>query len=602
MPHVFFARRTLALGLALPALLAGCGVHGPNGGGNESEPIGTVQQAGTVCAAGSVVQGVDVSEYQDTVDWTAVKAAGIDFAIARVSDGTGSPDGQFSANWPGMKAAGLVRGVYQFFEPGEDPTAQAQLLINAVGMLGDGDLPAVADMEVTGGQSPATIAANLTTWSAAVKAGTGKVPMIYTAPGYWNSDVGSDAFSDQPLWAANWCVTCPDLSANWTNWVVWQYSDSGTVNGIPDTVDLDEFNGSLAQLQAYAGQGAADYGASFVSQSFPLATSPLVMTVNQSIASYIELENSGGKAWDTNTKIGTTEPRDRDSIFVAPDWLGPNRLSHVATGTVAPGGTYKFTFTFHAPDKPGTWFGDPGQGGPPDNDLEAQIQIVNAEYYGQFVSQTYPTLEDPPILLGTGQSMQGSMVLKNVGTATWKAGVTKLAPTPRDMASPLAGTAWLSPTRVSTVAADVPPGGAATFPLELTGNKDGDYTQTFSLVEEGVTWFADAPLGGGPPDNLLAVHVIVGATPDGGTTAGSGGTGGGGAAGGSSGTGRPGVGGSDNGAGGGGGTAGSGATPASHGGCSCRAAGEEEGGAGSAGAWLAVVGALALARRRRGRA
>ena len=86
----------------------------------------------------------------------------------------------------------------------------------------------------------------------------------------------------------------------------------------------------------------------------------------------------------------------------------------------------------------------------------------------------------------------------------------KLAPSPRDEASGVAAGDWLSPTRVSTVAADVPPGMVGRFPLTLAGNALGDYNQTFALVDEGVTWFADAPKGGGPPDDFLRVHVVVG--------------------------------------------------------------------------------------------
>ena len=44
-------------------------------------------QALNVCASGATIQGVDVYEGQGNVDWTKVKASGIDFAIARVSDG-----------------------------------------------------------------------------------------------------------------------------------------------------------------------------------------------------------------------------------------------------------------------------------------------------------------------------------------------------------------------------------------------------------------------------------------------------------------------------------------------------------------------------------
>ena len=133
---------------------------------------------------------------------------------------------------------------------------------------------------------------------------------------------------------------------------------------------------------------AASYGATYVSQSFPLATTALQMTTGQTIPSYIEMKNSGTKAWDGNTHLGTTQPRDRTSVFADDTWLSPDRPSGV-TGTVAVGGTYKFTFDLHAPSTPGTyyeyfnlveegvaWFSDPGQGGPPDDDLEVQIVVV----------------------------------------------------------------------------------------------------------------------------------------------------------------------------------------------------------------------------------
>ena len=465
--------------------------------------------------------GVDVSQYQGAINWPAVKAAGKDFAIARISDGTGSPDGTFATNWAGIKSAGMVRGAYQFFEPGEDPVAQANLVISSVGVLGSGDLPVTADMEVTGGQSAATIAANLQTWVNHVQAGTGKAPMIYTAPGYWDASVNSTAFGNLPLWGANWGVTCPSLATGWSNWKAWQYADNGTVSGISGAVDLDEFNGDLTALQTFAG-GAPDWGAQYVSQSWELATMTMTMTVNQQLPASITLKNIGTKTWDTSTRIGTTQPRDRKSPFVGADWLAPNRLANVATGTVAPGADYKFTFTFQAPNTPGMydefygvveegvhWFSDPGQGGPPDNDIEAKIQVVEAAYHGEYVSQTFPTLQQPAIMMTTGQTMSGSITLKNVGTATWKAGVTKLAPTPRDKPSPLGATGWLSPTRVSSPPMDIPTGQSYAFPLTLTAGAPGTYTQTFSLVEESVTWFGDAPMGGGPPDNLLAVHVVV---------------------------------------------------------------------------------------------
>jgi len=130
------------------------------------------------------------------------------------------------------------------------------------------------------------------------------------------------------------------------------------------------------------------YGASFVSQSFPMASTALTMFAGQTIPSYIEMKNTGAKAWDGMTHLGTTQPRDRASAFADSTWLSPSRAAGV-TGSVAPGASFKFTFDLRAPSTPGTyleyfnlvedgvvWFSDPGQGGPVDNDLEANIVVV----------------------------------------------------------------------------------------------------------------------------------------------------------------------------------------------------------------------------------
>ncbi len=140
-----------------------------------------------------------------------------------------------------------------------------------------------------------------------------------------------------------------------------------------------------------AAYGSIPYGAAWVSQSFPLASTTLTMTAGEVLPSYIELKNTGTKAWDANTHLGTTQPRDRKSAFADATWLMPDRPAGVK-GTVAPGATYKFTFNLTAPSTPGTydeffgvveegvaWFSDPGQGGPPDSDLEVKIQVVAAK-------------------------------------------------------------------------------------------------------------------------------------------------------------------------------------------------------------------------------
>jgi len=161
------------------ATVVGCG-------GGRGEAIGTDDSDVTSCATGSTVQGVDVSKWDGTIDWTSVKSAGNAFAFIRVSDGLNSPDSYFASNWKNAKAAGVYRGVYQYFEADQDPTAQANLVLSNLGS-DLGELPAVVDVEVTDGESAATIRAAVNTWSSVIAKGTGRTPVVYVSPGFWPS-------------------------------------------------------------------------------------------------------------------------------------------------------------------------------------------------------------------------------------------------------------------------------------------------------------------------------------------------------------------------------------------------------------------------------
>ena len=215
----------------------------------------TSRDALTVCAAGSTVKGIDVSEWQGSINWSAVAGAGWTFAYIRISDGSGHLDPYFHSNWTNAHNAGVIRGAYQFFEPGQSASTQAQVVINAVGRLGNGDLPVMMDVETA---TPTT--AELNTWLSAVEAGTGKRPIIYTSAGLWNRWFPSGGFGNFGLFAANWGASCPSLAAGWSNWVFWQYSDCESVSGISGCVDGDRYNGTLAALQGYTNADQAPRG------------------------------------------------------------------------------------------------------------------------------------------------------------------------------------------------------------------------------------------------------------------------------------------------------------------------------------------------------
>ncbi|MDP2341618.1 MAG: GH25 family lysozyme [Deltaproteobacteria bacterium] len=201
------------------------------------------------CADGATVKGIDVSYYQGTIDWNRVANDGVKYAFIRVSDGAGYRDSKFDANWRGAKAQGVLRGAYQYFRSDEDAIRQADLLIEKVGgRLGPGDLPPVIDVESTDGQSRATIVRKVKQWLDRVEDKLGVRPIVYTGPYFWQDNVAADVDS-HPLWVAHYGTSCPLVPPTWNRWTFHQYSSTGGVSGIGGNVDMNRFNGTLAELR-----------------------------------------------------------------------------------------------------------------------------------------------------------------------------------------------------------------------------------------------------------------------------------------------------------------------------------------------------------------
>lgn len=182
------------------------------------------------------VEGVDVSHYQGEIDWTKVKDDGIAFAIIKATQGTRSVDPRFKLNWAGAKKAGLSRGAYHFLEPDQDGSAQARHFLETVNFAA-GDLIPVVDVERKGDALPATLKAFL----AEVKRRLGVDAVIYVSPSFWNEHL-ADAFENplpNPLWIAEYGVSQPKPTRKIGPWLVWQYSQSGRVDGIAGPVDRD---------------------------------------------------------------------------------------------------------------------------------------------------------------------------------------------------------------------------------------------------------------------------------------------------------------------------------------------------------------------------
>lgn len=214
----------------------------------------------TVCGtriADAPVRGIDISKWQGTIDWPAVKQSGISFAVARVSDGSTVKDQTFALNYQAMGAAGLVRGAYQFFRPTENALVQAKLFVASVNEAGGwkpGDMPPMLDIEVSR-TSRRVLQTGVKTWLAYVQKELGVRPIIYTYPSI-SYVLGGCFVGEYPMWIASYQqLECPAMPPAWVDggksWSLWQHSDHGTVPGIKTPVDMNIFNGTSVEFEKF---------------------------------------------------------------------------------------------------------------------------------------------------------------------------------------------------------------------------------------------------------------------------------------------------------------------------------------------------------------
>ena len=196
----------------------------------------------------SAKMGVDVSAYQEDIDWKRVADSGIRFAMIRCgyrgyANGVVVEDKLFQKNIKGALDAGLEVGVYFFSQATNVWEAQeeADYVLNAIKGY-DITYPVAFDWEFIAGTSQARTngmeADDITRCAGAfcdMVAEAGYEPVIY-----FNQDLGYlsyelDALTDYTFWLAEYNKT-PSF---YYHFDLWQYTHRGTVPGIKGSVDLN---------------------------------------------------------------------------------------------------------------------------------------------------------------------------------------------------------------------------------------------------------------------------------------------------------------------------------------------------------------------------
>ncbi len=277
--------------------------------------------------AGALLTGVDVASHQHpggaAINWTQVRAAGHSFAFVKASEGTTYRNPYYATDFAGAASAGLFRGAYHYARPRlplSSAIDQARYFVSITGGLGAPlDLPAVLDLEETGGLGRADLAQWARLWLGEVERLTGRPPIVYAGYYFWQNQVGAptDIGARYRLWLPSYPIDPnsttfrPLVPSGWATWTFWQYTSSGRVPGISGNVDLNRYCCDFGNLAALAGgaRGAGNpFGNLDLVNRLPGAAQIAGWTIDPDTTSAIKVHLYVDGQWAAEVDAGASRP------------------------------------------------------------------------------------------------------------------------------------------------------------------------------------------------------------------------------------------------------------------------------------------------------
>ncbi|MGN0362113.1 MAG: GH25 family lysozyme [Bilifractor sp.] len=219
-------------------------------GGSDSQAV--------LLGTGNVSEGIDVSHWQGTINWEAVRNSGVQFAMLSCGFGddlSNQDDSKFIYNAEQCEKYGIPYGVY-LYSYAIDAAGGRREANHALRLLKGRNvsLPVYIDLEENnlrklGASAVTSVASEFCSiiFSAGYQAG------IYSSTSWWNSVLAPLAHDTSwSHWVAEW--KSDEVHAN-ADWQMWQYSAEGSVSGISGDVDMDRWYGDMGYAQPATSDG-----------------------------------------------------------------------------------------------------------------------------------------------------------------------------------------------------------------------------------------------------------------------------------------------------------------------------------------------------------
>ncbi len=196
------------------------------------------------------VKGIDVSHHNPILDWAEVKRQNVNFAYLKATEGITHDDRNYIYNYKLAKDNNVKTGSYHFYNFGISGREQAKHFIR-IAKCQSGDLIPAIDVE----HSPANtyskdtafiknVVKELSVMENELYEYYGVHPVIYTNTDCYKLYI-KNSFPNNPIWMSS---LDKEPSNDIKNWVIWQFSHTGALDGIAGDLDLNYFRYSFDDL------------------------------------------------------------------------------------------------------------------------------------------------------------------------------------------------------------------------------------------------------------------------------------------------------------------------------------------------------------------
>ncbi len=193
------------------------------------------------------IHGLDISRWQEPVDWPVAKAAGVNFVFIKATEGGDFADPKFDLHRRGAQAAGVPWGAYHYYYFCRPAEEQARWFIRNVPK--GADLPHVLDMEWTPHSRTCTlrpegskVRSEAKKFLDILEAHYGRRPVVYsTVDFYRDTEIGR--LRGTEFWLRS-VAGHPRKVYPGARWRFWQYTGTGLVPGVNGPVDINVFHDS----------------------------------------------------------------------------------------------------------------------------------------------------------------------------------------------------------------------------------------------------------------------------------------------------------------------------------------------------------------------